>query len=720
MRVQFLSGVHRRLASTQYPAIRNSLPQLCSLFQHAKRPASNKRTYALPASSRKRTPPAMTSEMTTLKGKPLNRAELDSLLRRNLFYTPSFELYGGVSGFYDYGPPGCALNANILSLWRRHFVMEENMLELDLPVITPHEVLQTSGHVDRFADWMTKDPGNGEILRADHLVENVLESRLKGDKEARGQKVEQKEDQKPKKKKAAAVQAVKLDDAVVQEYEEVLAKIDNYGGPELGELMEKYDIRNPSTGNKTTPPVEFNLMFQIPNIGPSSALRGYLRPETAQGQFLNFAKLLEYNNGRMPFASASIGKSFRNEISPRSGLLRVREFTMGEIEYFLSPDDKRHPRFQEVAHIELNLLDRDVQLSGKTTITLMPIGEAVKRGIVDNETLGYFLARIQLFLLAVGCNPSKIRFRQHMATEMAHYASDCWDAELQTSYGWIEVNGTADRSCYDLTVHMKKTGQSLQAKEFLSEPQEVEYWLAEPVRKNFGPKFRKDAPSVEAAINALSDELREKLSIELKNTGKVTIDVPGVGSQVELTNDLVVIEKQTRTDHTRSYIPSVIEPSFGIGRIFYAICEHSYWIREGEGNEARAVLSFPPSIAPIPVVLYPLSSSPEFDALIKRLSALLRRNRVHHIIDASSASIGRRYSRQDAAGTPLAITADFESIQRNTFTLRDRDTLAQVRATDAEIVDAVVNIINGDEDWASVAQRLPKFEAQEVGPDDVA
>jgi glycyl-tRNA synthetase len=272
--------------------------------------------------------------------------------------------------------------------------------------------------------------------------------------------------------------------------------------------MNKYDIRNPTTGEKTTAPIQFNLMFQIPNIGPSSSLRGYLRPETAQGQFLNFSKLLDYNNGRMPFASATIGKSFRNEISPRSGLLRVREFAMAEIEHFVDPKDKKHSRFSEVSHIKLNLLNREVQLSGKTDISVLSIGEAVEQRIVDNETLGYFLARIQLFLEALGCNPSRLRYRQHMANEMAHYASDCWDAELQTSYGWIECIGIADRSAYDLTVHMKKTGTPLQAKETLPEPQEVEFWAAEPKRKAFGPKFRKDAGAVEQAITDLSDELR--------------------------------------------------------------------------------------------------------------------------------------------------------------------------------------------------------------------
>ena len=220
----------------------------------------------------------------TMTGQPLDRATLDSLLRRRMFYTPSFEIYGGEKGLYDYGPAGCALQANIVDLWRKHFVLEENMLEVDCTMLTPAAVLKTSGHVDKFADWMCKDPKNGEIFRADHLVEQVLESRLKGDKEARGQKVEVDEAKEAKKKKKVKdTKALKLDDALVQEYEETLAKIDNYGGEELGELIKKYDIKNPSTGTELEPPRAFNLMFQT-TIGPSaSAPNGYLRPETAQG-----------------------------------------------------------------------------------------------------------------------------------------------------------------------------------------------------------------------------------------------------------------------------------------------------------------------------------------------------------------------------------------------------------------------------------------------------
>ena len=401
------------------------------------------------------------------------------------------------------------------------------MLEVDCTMLTPEDVLKTSGHVDKFADYMCKDPKTGEIFRADHLVEEVLETRLKGDKEARGQKIEVDEEKEAKKKKRKDKdnKGVKLDDKVIQEYKEILAKIDNYNGAELGSLIMQLGIKNPNTGGDVLPPVAFNLMFQTA-IGPSGGLAGYLRPETAQGQFLTFQKLLEFNQQSMPFASACIGKSFRNEISPRSGLLRVREFLMAEIEHYVDPEGgKKHPRFHEVKDIKISLLDRKVQLAGKTNVTQMTIGEAVTNKTVDSETLGYFIVRIHQFLAKIGADPTKMRFRQHMANEMAHYAADCWDAELLTSYGWIECVGCADRSAYDLTVHARKTGAPLCVRETRTEPLKIEEWVAELDKKKSGPRFKKDGKAIEAAVDALSQDLREKLAIDLKNSGKIEVDV---------------------------------------------------------------------------------------------------------------------------------------------------------------------------------------------------
>ncbi|KAK3357678.1 hypothetical protein B0T25DRAFT_517072 [Lasiosphaeria hispida] len=660
----------------------------------------------------------MTTTATTLKGQPLDRNVLDSMLRRRMFYTPSFEIYGGVSGLYDYGPPGCALQANIVDIWRKHFILEEDMLEVDCSVLTPHEVLKTSGHVDKFADWMCKDPKNGEILRADHFVEDVLETRLRGDKEARGEKIEEKEeaDAKKKKKKTKGQAAVKLDDDVVKEYESILAQIDNYNGEQLGDLIKKYDMRNAATGLQPSPPVSFNLMFQT-SIGPSSNLAGYLRPETAQGQFLNFAKLLEFNTGSMPFASASVGKSYRNEISPRAGLLRVREFLMAEIEHFVDPEgNKKHHRFHEVEDIELALLDRHTQLSGLTTVKHVPIGKAVSEGIVDNETLGYFLARIHLFLKRIGVDQTKIRFRQHMANEMAHYAADCWDAELLTSYGWVECVGCADRSAYDLSVHSQKTGVPLIVRERLDEPKIIQEWEVDIEKKKFGPFFKKDGKTVEAAVLATTQEQREKFAKDLEANGKMVIDVPGVADgKVEVGQDLLKIEYRTRTENVREYTPNVIEPSFGIGRILYSLMEHNYWTRSSDGgDEARAVLSFPPSVAPTKVLIVPLSSNKDFAPFIRKLSQKLRTVGISSRIDDSSATIGKRYSRNDELGTPFGITIDFQTIKDGSVTLRERDSTRQVRAGEDEIVAAIKSLVDHSKSWADIESELPIFEGQEL------
>ncbi|KAJ8120958.1 hypothetical protein ONZ43_g2471 [Nemania bipapillata] len=659
----------------------------------------------------------MTTTATTLKGQPLDRTTLDAMLRRRMFYTPSFEIYGGVSGLYDYGPPGCALQQGVLDVWRKHFILEEDMLEVDCTVLTPHDVLKTSGHVDKFADSMCKDPKNGEIFRADHFIEEILENRLKGDKEARGEKaVVKEEDPKKKRKTKAAAVAVRLDDAVVQEYEEVLAKIDNYNTQELGELIQKYDLKNPATGLQPLPPVDFNLMFAT-SIGPSSNLPGYLRPETAQGQFLNFSKLLEFNQQQMPFASASIGRSYRNEISPRSGLLRVREFLMAEIEHFVDPQGgKKHPRFNEVKDVELVLLNRETQLSGKTHVQKVTIGQAVADGTVDNETLGYFLARIHLFLKKIGVDQTKIRFRQHMANEMAHYAADCWDAELLTSYGWIECVGCADRSAYDLSVHAKKTGASLIVRERLPEPIKVTEWEIDIDRKKFGPYYKKDGRAVELALFDTTQSQREQLAKDLAETGSINIAAPLVYyGRATIPGDLIKIEQRTRTENVREFVPNVIEPSFGIGRILYALMEHSYWTRASDGgDESRGVLSFPPTVAPTKVIIVPLSNNDAFRPFCYEISQKLRKIGVSNRIDDSSATIGKRYSRNDELGTPLGITIDFQTIQDKTITLRDRDSTKQVRATEDQILAAIRSVVDGTKTWQDIESELPAFLGQET------
>ncbi|CAG8478924.1 2281_t:CDS:10 [Paraglomus brasilianum] len=641
-----------------------------------------------------------------------SRASLEELLKKRFFFAPSFSAYGGVAGLYDYGPPGCALQANILDSWRKHFVLEEDMLEVDCSIMTPHDVLKTSGHVDKFADWMVKDSQSGEIFRADHLIEGVLETRLDGDKKARSTATlpatAGKSNTKKKKGKAVPVQ---LDSATKAEYEEILAKIDNYTGPELGEIIKKHNIKNPETDGDLTDPIEFNLMFES-SIGPTGYLKGYLRPETAQGQFLNFKKLLEFNNDKMPFASASIGRSFRNEISPRSGLLRVREFVMAEIEHFVDPLNKDHPRFDEVKDIKLRLLDRSIQSEGKTEPKELTIGKAVEEKIVDNQTLAYFLARIQLFLTKLGINPQRLRFRQHMSNEMAHYACDCWDAEIQSSYGWIECVGCADRSAYDLTVHSNRTGEKLVVRESLSEPIIYEKTVLDINKKIFGPRFRQNAKTLETYLLGLSEAELDKLKGDIKsNGGKTTVNLPN-GDSYEVGSDFLTIERQTFTEHVREYTPNVIEPSFGIGRILYSLIEHVHWTREGD--EQRAVLSFPPRVAPFKCLLVPLSNNASFAPLVRDISSRLRKLSIPIKVDDSSNSIGRRYSRNDELGTPFAITIDFQSTNDGTVTLRERDSTQQIREDVDVILDVLKELVEANTTWESVMEKYPTFVQQEL------
>ncbi|KAK3366117.1 glycyl-tRNA synthetase 1 [Lasiosphaeria ovina] len=630
------------------------------------------------------------ASMTTLNGSRFDRSLFESVLKRRFFFTEAFEIYrlspnfkGDNRGLYDYGPPGTALQTNI-----------ENILELDCSVLTPELVLKTSGHVDKFADWMCKDPTKGEYLRADHLVENVLESRL-----SRGLS-------------GPCKDSPKLDDAAISEYNDILAKIDNYDGPQLGELITRLDIRNPDGNGEVNPPIPFNLMFKS-TIGPSSAAPVYLRPETAQGQFLNFKKLLDYNQGSMPFASASVGKAYRNEISPRSGLLRVREFLMAEIEHFVDPENKQHARFSEVCNVKLPLLDKEKQLAGNTTPQTLTVGEAVESKVVDNETLGYFLGRVMLFLLKTGIDPLKVRFRQHMDNEMAHYACDCWDAELLTSYGWIECVGCADRSAYDLTVHSKYTGTPLVVKQVLSEPVKVEEWEAALEKKLVGPRFKRDAKAIQTSVEGLDQTSLEQLATQLRETGAVTINTPVLSdgsTSVELSSDLLAIYKVTRTSNTREYTPNVIEPSFGIGRILYGLLEQVYWHRPHDA--ARAVLSLPLSVAPIKVLIVPLSAQPQFIPLVRKLSARLRSLGISNNVDSSSASIGKRYARNDELGTPLGITIDFDTLADGSITLRERDNMTQLRGSEDEVVQAVKNLADSTESWEEISQRLQPFLGQ--------
>ncbi|OAY42569.1 glycine--tRNA ligase, mitochondrial 1 [Manihot esculenta] len=604
------------------------------------------------------------------------RQAVVNTLERRLFYIPSFKIYRGVAGLYDYGPPGCAVKSNVLAFWRQHFVLEENMLEVDCPCVTPEVVLKASGHVDKFTDLMVKDEKTGTCYRADHLLKDFCNEKLQKDLNITAEKA--------------------------AELKYVLAVLDDLSAEELGTKIKEYGIVAPDTKNPLSDPYPFNLMFQT-SIGPSGLSPGYMRPETAQGIFVNFKDLYYYNGNKLPFGAAQIGQAFRNEISPRQGLLRVREFTLAEIEHFVDPEDKSHPKYSEVAALEFLMFPREEQISGQSAKRIR-LGEAVSKGTVNNETLGYFIGRVYLFLTHLGIDKERLRFRQHLANEMAHYAADCWDAEIECSYGWIECVGIADRSAYDLRAHTEKSGVPLVAHEKFSEPREVEKLVIAPVKKELGLAFKGSQKMVIEALEAMNEKEAMEMKASLETKGEVEFYVCTLEKNVCIKKNMVTISKEKKKEHQRVFTPSVIEPSFGIGRIIYCLFEHSFYMRPSKaGDEQLNVFRFPPIVAPIKCTVFPLVQNQQYEEVAKVISKSLTAAGISHKIDITGTSIGKRYARTDELGVPFAITVDSTS----SVTIRERDSKDQIRVNVEEAASVVKSVTDGQSTWDDVWLTYP-------------
>lgn len=360
---------------------------------------------------------------------------------------------------------GCSVKNNLIAMWRQHFVVEEAMLELEATCLTPEVVLKASGHVDKFTDLLVKDVETGECYRADHLLKDRINEIL--DDTENG-----------------------LSDKEKDSHIALRERLDELTEQEMDEALRKHGAKATLTGNALTSATPFNLMFKT-SIGPSGLLPGYLRPETAQGIFVNYKRLSDYMGGQLPFACAQIGLAFRNEISPKAGLLRVREFQQAEIEHFVNPDDKSHPKFAGVRDIVLNVYGRAQQVQAPFQAVQMTVGAAVDEGVIANETLGYFIARTCMFTQKMGLRAEHVRFRQHLEHEMAHYAQDCWDLEVNSSYGWTECAGLADRAAFDLSNHSGRSGVELTSREVFAETRHVDVLVCVPNKGALGKRFRR-------------------------------------------------------------------------------------------------------------------------------------------------------------------------------------------------------------------------------------
>ena len=468
------------------------------------------------------------------------------LAKRRGFIYPSFEIYGGVAGFYDYGPLGAQLKNNIENLWRHYFVLKDKCVEINTPTITLYEVLKASGHVDEFTD-LTVDC---KKCKQSYKVEDIIDK-----------------------------------DTSVEE------------------AVKKNKIKCPVCGADLKNAYPVNLMFST-KIGIGNSRDAFLRPETAQGIFTDFHLLYRYAREKLPLGVVQIGRGYRNEVSPRQGIIRLREFSMAEAEVFFDPENKVHPEFDKVKNKELYLFDNKKEIR-------ISLEKAVKNRVINNQALAYYMYLTQEFLLSAGVDPKKFRFRKHAADELAHYATECWDAELFSErFGWIECVGIADRSAYDIGAHIDSTGTDMYALRKYNKPKTVEIKKIIPKMDKLGPLFKNKAAEIKKLLEKM--EVKNDDEISVKIDGK-TVDIPKDCYEIK-----VVKEKQAG----EKFVPHVIEPSFGIDRILYCILEHNY-IETRKKDEDYRLLKLHPFIAPIKVGVFPLVNDEKLIKIAKKLMILL-------------------------------------------------------------------------------------------------
>ncbi len=459
--------------------------------------------------------------------------KLVALTKRRGFLFQSSEIYGGINGAWDYGPMGVELKRNVKDAWWRAMVRDrEDVVGLDSAILMHPMVWRASGHVANFADPMIDCKKCKKRFRVDEIE---------------------------------------------PEYETT------------GKVPTQ--CPDPKCKGELTPARKFNLMFET-HLGPvaDTAAKTYLRPETAQGIFANFANVVNSTRIKVPFGIAQVGKSFRNEINPRNFTFRSREFEQMEMEFFCKPG-------------------------------------------TDEKWFEYWVEARKKWYLDHGMKLDKLRFRAHAKEKLSHYSKATTDVEYLFPFGWGELEGIANRTDYDLRQHqigMRSVGkwQGEELQDFQLAPEEEEWGKGK--------------------LSYFDDE-----------------------------------EK-------RRYIPYVIEPAAGADRATLAFLCDAYdedVAPSASGGETRVVLRLHPRLSPIKVAVLPLVRKDGMPERAQKLYADLRKRHVAVYDDA--AAIGKRYRRQDEVGTPLCITIDGETATTGSVTLRERDSMAQVRVSESEILRVV-------------------------------
>ncbi|HQI40603.1 MAG: glycine--tRNA ligase [Ignavibacteriales bacterium UTCHB2] len=481
--------------------------------------------------------------MSDKKIKPAEAvANIVSLAKRRGFVFQSSEIYGGLNGCWDYGPLGVELLKNIKEEWWKFMTYREDVEGLDAAILMHPKVWEASGHVENFTDPMIDCKQCKSRFRLDVLGDSIND-----------------------KKKEKALAELKND---FKDNQEVLSKIENViknpgdedpfnvllEDEQTGKaLLSKINCPTCGNANTFTDARKFNLMFKT-FIGPveDSGSVVYLRPETAQGIFINFLNVQSSARQKLPFGIAQIGKAFRNEINTKNFLFRTREFEQMEMQYFINPsEDKKWYEYWKSARLE--------------------------------------------WYKSLGMTPSKLRYHDHPVNKLAHYAKDATDIEYEFPFGWGEIEGIHNRTNFDLSQHEKFSGKSLK-----------------------------------------------------------------------------YFDEQTK----EKFIPYIIETSAGASRGFMAFLIDAYYEEEVNG-EMRSVLRFHPKLAPIKAAIFPLVNKDGMPEIAREIEKDLRRN--FKVFYDDKGAVGRRYRRQDEAGTPYCITVDTQTLEDKTVTVRDRDTMQQER-----------------------------------------
>lgn len=487
-------------------------------------------------------------------------------VRRGIIF-PNSEIYGSNAGFFDFGNYGAQLKRNLENSWWKNFVNDrEDMIGIDGAIITHPTVWEASGHTESFNDPLVECKKCHKRFRADHLVESTLN-----------------------------------------------ISVDGLSLKQIQEILNKHKIKCPDCKSDFTLVKLFNLMFKT-NIGAveEESSTAYLRPETAQLIFTSFKQVQASSRKKLPFGVAQIGKAFRNEISPRNFVFRSREFSQMEIEYFIHPKKLNECPYLKAEHInfKLNVLTAEMQTK-KQTHKEMTIKQMLEKKLIKTKWHAYWIVESLKWFVDIGLRKENLRVRQHVSTELSHYALETWDVEYNYPWGWKELQGIANRTDFDLKQHMK-----------------------------------------------FSDK------------------------------DLIYYDEETK----EKIIPHVIEPSWGLERTILTVLMDAY-SEKGEEGDVKIVLKLHPDLAPMQVAVFPLMKKDNLDKKARQIFESLKSEFICEYDE--SGSIGKRYARADEVGVITCITVDYETLENNTITMRDRNTTKQVRVKVKELPETLRKFLNG-------------------------